>query len=103
MVNGGVVNGKISHFLPATFCEFFADSGRILRLENAVKYARRFEINCNTAPAPLGRAFLCRNFARRINGIAQLKAPLRRVSYNGTIKENARHSNFWGKASKKWG
>ena len=38
MVNARTVNGTISHFLPAAFCEFFADSGRFLRFKKSVKY-----------------------------------------------------------------
>jgi hypothetical protein len=49
MVNAGVVNGGLSYFSPATFCESFAIFGRILRFQNPFKYICNSRINPNSS------------------------------------------------------
>ena len=52
MVNAGLVNARVPYFLRATFCEFFADSGRIPYVSNGLKYTRKFWINQPRAGVP---------------------------------------------------
>jgi hypothetical protein len=45
MVNADAVNVRARHFLHATFCVIFRDSGRILDSWNPVKYGDKLKIN----------------------------------------------------------
>jgi hypothetical protein len=53
VVNTDMVNAGSAYFMPQHFCESFADSGRISRLQNPFKYTRRFNINQNHAGKPV--------------------------------------------------
>ncbi|MGO9543684.1 MAG: hypothetical protein ACLPPF_02685 [Rhodomicrobium sp.] len=55
MVNAATVNGEILHFLPAAFCEFFADSGRIPRFKKSIKYNFSADVNTGMNEGAAGR------------------------------------------------
>ncbi len=56
LVNAGMVNGSVSCFSPATFCESFAVFGHFLRFWNPFKYATKLGINQLRQPQAAFRA-----------------------------------------------
>ncbi|MGO9544501.1 MAG: hypothetical protein ACLPPF_06875 [Rhodomicrobium sp.] len=67
MVNAAMVNGEISHFLPAAFRGFFADLGRIPRFKKSIKYNFSAGVNTGEHETAAGRRLASQQIAGNIN------------------------------------
>jgi hypothetical protein len=101
MINADTVNARVSIFCQRLFAHLLPFFARIPLFQNPFKYICSFQINHNTALAPVRQPCRLAIFIRKINAIPPLKIPLRRMAYNGAVKGDARDSRLSAQTSKR--